>query len=41
MLKHAHGEDAQVHGRQAGILRPDEVFVEPLRLLDLEADALH
>lgn len=39
--EHALGEDAQVHGRQARVERPDEIFVEPLRLLELEAYALH
>ena len=35
-------ELAQVHRREAGgVQRADKVFVEPLGLLDLEADALH
>ena len=42
VLEHELGELAQVHRRQAGrVQRTDEVFVEPLCLLDLEADALH
>lgn len=40
MLEHALGEHAQVHRRQARVQRPDEVFIEPLCLLDLKADAL-
>lgn len=40
--KHALREATQVHGGQVcGVQGPNEVFVEPLRLLDLEADALH
>jgi hypothetical protein len=42
VLEHELGELAQVHrGQAVGVQRADEVFVEPLRLLDLEAYALH
>lgn len=40
MLEHEQGEAAQVHARQAGVQRAQEVFVEPLCLFDLKADAL-
>ena len=40
MLEDAQTESAQVQGGKGGIKRPDEVFVEPLCLLDLEADPL-
>ena len=42
VLEHELGELAQVHRRQVvGVQRPDEVFVEPLGLFDLEAYSLH
>lgn len=40
MLEHEQRKSAQVHGRQRGVQRADEVFVEPLRLLYLEAYSL-
>lgn len=41
MLEDEFAEAAEVHLRQRGILRPDEVLVEPLRFFDLEADAFY
>jgi hypothetical protein len=42
MLEHELGELAQVHrGQVVGVERTDEVFVEPLCFLDLEAYSLH
>lgn len=37
MLKYHHAEPLQVHGRQGRVEGADEILVEPLRLLDLEA----
>lgn len=42
VLEHELGELAQVHrGQVVGVERTDEVFVEPLGFLDLEAYSLH
>ena len=42
VLEHELGELAQVHrGEIVWVERADKVFVEPLCLLDLEADALN
>lgn len=41
MLEYAHAEDAQGHGRQGWVQRTDEIFVEPLRFLNLETYALY
>lgn len=41
VLEHELGELAQMHrGQVVGVERADEVFIEPLGLLDLEANAL-
>ena len=37
MLKDAETECSQRHGREGWIQRADEIFVEPLGFLDLEA----
>lgn len=36
MLEDEEAELPQVHGRQSGFQRPDEVLVEPLCFLDVE-----
>ena len=39
MLKHAETEFTERHGRQRRVQRANEVFVEPLCLLDLKTDS--
>jgi hypothetical protein len=41
MPEDSHGEIPERQGRKGGVERANEVFVEPLGLLYLEANALH
>jgi hypothetical protein len=37
MREDSFTEAAEIHGRERWIERPNKIFVEPLRLFDLEA----